>query len=128
MEIRNSNYQGYIWYSDQEIPRVFLDEQLQLNIGDNDNPFIVEGYLVSKELNESHSIRYVDGKYIHKVHDLTSFVGVDYEEDSYYAKRMDKKLLVFRQYWRPAVDENCSGMAVLKPAEKVFVGFKEKEE
>lgn len=64
MKIEKSKYQGYLWYSDQKEPKVFNNELFELEIADNENPFIVEGQLYDEENRASISIKYVDGNYI----------------------------------------------------------------
>lgn len=49
MKIEKSKYQGYLWYSDQKEPKVFNNELFELEIADNENPFIVEGQLYDEE-------------------------------------------------------------------------------
>ena len=61
-DIDQISYEGYIWKSDESKPKI-------LNNGTYDftkigiNPFIVEGFLYSKDENFSISIRQIDGKY-----------------------------------------------------------------
>ncbi len=45
MKIDKSKYQGYLWYSDEKEPRVFNNEEFELEMAENTNPFIVEGHL-----------------------------------------------------------------------------------
>ena len=62
MKIDKSTHQGYLWYSDEKEPRVFNNEEFELEMAENTNPFIVEGHLFDGI--NSISIKYVDGKYI----------------------------------------------------------------
>ena len=45
MKIVKSNYQGYLWYSDQMHPKVIENEVMELGLDEHVNPFIIEGLL-----------------------------------------------------------------------------------
>lgn len=125
MKISNSKYTGYIWYSDQNKPKLFNNEDPNIDIEDNINPFIIEGQLFDGT--KSISIKYVDGKYCVKEYILSDMKG-EVKDLIFYANRMgEKRQLKFKQYWRED-DENdedalCENMKVLQPKELVFVGF-----
>lgn len=122
MKINKSKYVGYIWYSDQTTPEQFLgNEDFEIEIGDNVNPFIIEGLLYDG--NHSITIKYVDGHYIVKDYLISSFDGIEMTRQIYFSNRMDNRTLLFNQYWREKKDDLCEGMNVLQPAELVFVGF-----
>lgn len=125
MKIDKSKYQGYLWYSNAKEPQVLDNEEFELEISDDKNPFIIEGQLYDGE--KSISIKYVDGKYIQKVYKMSEMKG-SIQEQTFYSNRMKDKQLVFVQYWREESDELCEGMKVLQPKELVFVGFSKKEE
>ena len=128
--INIKNCEGYLWWSDQQIPRVYQDESLDICLDDSKNPFVVEGQLYDKEFLKSYSIKYVDGQYfvnIYKV-DEQDFVNPDNEQKTFLSYRMDGRWLKFLRYWEEKEDENCMGMPVLTFTKNVFVGFKEKEE
>lgn len=128
--INIKNCEGYLWWSDQQIPRVYQDESLDICLDDSKNPFVVEGQLYDKECLKSYSIKYVDGQYfvnIYKV-DEQDFVNPDNELKTFLSNRMDGRWLKFLRYWEEKEDENCMGMPVLTFTKNVFVGFKEKEE
>lgn len=123
------SYEGYLWWSNQEIPSVYRNESLPDWPIENDNPFIVEGHLFCRQQEKSYSIRYFDGGYSIHCFELFSFEGIEYLEKEYLPNRMNGvSRLCFREYWRLEQDEFCEGMEVLKPAEVVFTGFKFKEE
>ena len=126
--MNNKLYDGYLWYSDQKTPEVFeqkaWDESM---LDENVNPFVIEGQLYDSENLVSYSIKYVDGKYIIKKHQLksTDFNNVDIYILDFKAHRMGEgRVLQFLQYYREEEDSLCAGMKVLQPKEKVFVGFK----
>lgn len=128
--INIKNCEGYLWWSDQQIPQVFQNEALDISLDEIKNPFVVEGQLYDKECQESYSIKYVDGQYLinrFKVEEQ-DFVSPDNELKNYLSNRMDGRWLKFLRYWEEKEDENCSGMPVLTFTKNVFVGFKEKEE
>ena len=68
MKIDKSTYQGYLWYTDEKEPRVFNNEEFELDIANDENPFVVEGHLFDGI--NSISIKYVDGKYIVKTYEV----------------------------------------------------------
>lgn len=123
MKIEKSKYQGYLWYSDQKEPKVIDNKEFELEISDNENPFIVEGQLFDGI--NSISIKYVDGSYIvnkYKVKDE------DYNSPNTVKEFLPNRMagvekLRFLEYWRPQKDSLCEDMEVLQPAELVFVGF-----
>lgn len=124
---RVNKYQGYLWWSDQQEPKVYDGEPLDIKLDGIVNPFIIEGQLYNAIDNKSYSIKYVDGKHIVSEYDLNALYGLEKTEQRYLSNRMDERILSFNQYWRPESDKWCEGMEVLKPAECVFVGFKNKE-
>lgn len=127
MKIEKSKYQGYIWYSNESKPaKVLNNEGFEIEIADDENPFIIEGQLYDGKV--SISIKYVDGKYLYKEYDMVKLNGLEMTEQMFYSHRMDGKQLKFKQYWRPEKDDKCCDMDVLQPAELVFVGFNDKEE
>lgn len=125
--IEKSTYQGYVWKSNLKAPKIYDNEEAELELDETKNPFIVEGFLVDD--NYSYSIKYVDGKYYVNKYDLNSLKDVDKTSHEYLSSFDSTRRLVFNQYWRPYKDELCDGgMDVLQPAEYVFVGFKKEEE
>lgn len=125
MKIDKSKYTGYLWYSDQTTPKVFNDEEFELEIEDTKNPFIIEGQLCDG--NQSISIKYVDGKYIVNTYNLSDYANI--EAEAYVPNRMEKvERLLFKRSWRAEKDNLCCGMEVLQPKELVFVGLTMKEE
>lgn len=125
MKIEKSKYRGYLWYSNAKEPQILDNEEFELEISDDKNPFIIEGQLYDGE--KSISIKYVDGEYIQKIYKMSEMKG-SIQEQTFYSNRMKDKQLVFVQYWREESDELCEGMKVLQPKELVFVGFSKKEE
>lgn len=124
-KIEKAKYSGYLWESDQKEPQVIIEEECEFSFDDNQNPFVVEGFLYDGKT--SYSIRYVDGRHI-----VNKFIieelPKEYSEQTYISKFKKVSGLKFRQYWKPEPDDLCKGMEVLKPAQLVFVGFNKKEE
>lgn len=116
------NTQGYIWMSDEAKPSMELKD---FELDENKNPFVIESQLFDGEV--STSIRFIDGHYVVKEYKLSAMEN-EYTEHTYLSHRMDGKKLLFRKYWKPVPDEFCCNMPVLKPAEILFVGFKDEED
>ena len=128
--IKINKCEGYLWWSNQQEPKVCQDEAIDICLDETKNPFVVEGQLYDKEEKKSYSIKYVDGQYLineFKVEedDLTN---PDNETKCYFSNRMENKWLKFLRYWEEKEDKNCMGMPVLTLTKHVFIGFKEKEE
>ena len=139
--IKGARYEGYLWYSDESMPRVFLGDKIlaDMNFNENSNPFVVEGNLWNSESSESVMIRYVDGEYYIRRTRVSNeeLKGIDYKtiESSvnavatsvkeYLPHRIKGvKALRFLQYWQGESDPMCEGMVSLCPSKLVFVGFK----
>lgn len=116
---------GYVWYSDQTSPKVYQNEPLVLTLNEKENPFVVEANFTDGET--SHSIRYVDGKYIHHSHSLSD--PSEYTEIRVFPQSMPSVYkMLFRRYWIAEEDALCNGWPVLQPSELVFVKFIEEKE
>lgn len=121
----NGTYEGYLWLSDKAKPDVLNNEPLR-GLPDGKNPFIVEGQLFDRKNMLSYSIRFVDGCHIVKKYDLEQLMEFEYIQKEYLPNRIPGiSTLSFKEFWRHKVDILCEGMKVLKPAEIVFVGFKQ---
>lgn len=130
MKIDKSVFEGYIWYSDQQKPQVFRNEEFGIEISENQNPYIVEGQLFDHQKMISIGIKYVDGKYVclKKKIESSDFNRSNVEIKEYAPNRMERvSKLLFLQYWEEQEDDFCECMKVLLPAELVFVGFKKEE-
>lgn len=128
--IKINKCEGYLWLSDQQEPKVYQDESIDICLDETQNPFVVEGQLYDKEKQESYSIKYVDGQYLinkYKV-DEKDLINQDNEAKSYFSNRMDDRWLKFLRYWEEREDENCMGMPVLTLTKNVFIGFDERKE
>lgn len=128
--INIKNCEGYIWWSDQQAPKVYPNSPLDISLDETKNPFIVEGLLYDKDNKKSYSIKYVDGQYLTKEYNVEEqdFANPDNEQKSFLSNRMDGRWLKFLRYWEEEKDENCMAMHVLTLTKNVFVGFNEKED
>lgn len=128
--IKINQCEGYLWWSDQQEPKVYQDEAIDICLDETKNPFVVEGQLYDKGEKKSYSIKYVDGQYLINIYEVKDedFNNPDNETKCYLSNRMVDKRLKFLRYWEEKKDENCMGMPVLTFTKNVFVGFKEKEE
>lgn len=128
--INIKNCEGYLWWSDQQAPKVYLNEAIDICLDEAKNPFVAEGQLYDKDKMESYSIKYVDGQYLINIYKVEEqdFTNPNYEKKSFLSNRMGDHWLKFLRYWEEKEDENCMGMPVLTLTKNVFVGFKEKEE
>ena len=134
MEInKQAKYEGYIWLSDQTQPRVLLGEEYDVEcIADSITPFVIEGRLWNAADGISMSIRYVDGKHVKSIHQVTNedLQGTSMVTPERYISHIkDVGRLCFLRYWKAEEDELCEGFKALRPEKLVFVGFeKQKKE
>ncbi|OQX77914.1 MAG: type III CRISPR-associated protein [Bacteroidetes bacterium 4484_249] len=123
-EINNTAFEGYVWLSDKDKPRMLKGETFNFSkYEDGNNPFIIEALLFDKATDVSYTVRHT-GKYIigkFNLNDYTdeNFVGVEYL--SHRLKDVNK--VNFKQLWLPEEDENCEGMPVMKMKALIFTGF-----
>lgn len=125
MKIEKSIYEGYLWYSNKTEPKILNEEEFELEISDNENPFVIEGQLFDADRMLSISIKYVDGEYICNSYNVDSldFNRTNVEKKEFHSNRMNGYKLQFLQYWIEKEDALCEGMKVLCPTKSVFVGF-----
>lgn len=125
IKIEKSIYEGYLWYSDAAEPKVYDQEEFELVIKEDENPFIVEGQLYDTDRMKSISIKFVDGKYIFQTHDVDSldFNKADVDIKHFMSNRMNGRKLRFLNYWNEMEDALCDNMKVLVPSKRVFAGF-----
>lgn len=130
-ELKDHNFVGYYWLSDERKPRVLNGEDASpvwKYFQEDVNPFIVEAMLVDKtnpELWTSYTIRNVDGETIVLKYDnLPAKPDDTHTEVAYIPNRMGLVgKLVFYQEWVKRADPMCEGMDVLEPGALIFVGF-----
>ncbi len=125
-------YEGYLWMSNENAPRVYRNVKVDFSVFETQNPFVIEGNLYNKEYRISYSIKFASGRYFiqkHKV-EVTDFSKPEtIVKKEYLANRTEKPLIMkFLQYWKEENDSLCLDMPVLKFDKLVFVGFKDGEE
>ncbi|MCL4481192.1 MAG: TIGR04423 family type III CRISPR-associated protein [Bacteroidetes bacterium] len=128
----NIKYDGYLWWSNQEKPDVYMDQNLKSQDHkpiwptESSNPFIIEGNLWNKVDEISYLIRFIDGEYLVYEFKLKGSNPENITKLEYLPNRMppDIKKLLFKEVWIEQSDPLCEGFEVLKPAFIAFVGFK----
>ena len=133
----SKKYQGYLWMSDERLPRLLNDQVFEFTCHDYEEPFIVEGRLWCPDNKTSVSITCVDGKYIVDSVSLDQQPPETMTDESYLPnKRLAAALenqglggsqLAFKRLWQHRPDPLCENLEVLEPGKLVFVGFKKKE-
>lgn len=132
--INRTAYQGYLWYSDEQIPKVFDNEEVELELDDTANPFIVEGQLYDMTEDRSIRIKFIDGKYIintysGKTRQFNDFSGEKLTEGiiEQYAPssrlNLGDKVLYFARIWVETEDVINDNWNTLCPSGLVFKGF-----
>lgn len=116
----NRSYEGYIWVSDKTAPEEIIGT-LAEKWPVNDNPFVVEGWLLDKDAMKSYYVKMVDGQYLEYSYDISED---DVKDSVFYDGKRMKKQLGFHQVWEKRTDDLCEGMDVLEPGALVFTGFK----
>jgi CRISPR type III-associated protein (TIGR04423 family) len=127
-ELPKGRYEGYLWFSDSSTPEVLFNESFDFStIGVN--PFIVEGLLFDRELNQSIHILH-NNSYKITLYPLNEIITEDAEiiTKDFIAHRIKQvKRLVFKELWLPEPDENCEGLKVKTMKALIFCGFKTDE-
>lgn len=114
---------GYIWMSDSQQPEVFNNESFERSFKDNENPFVIEGFLLDDDKKVSYNIKFADGHYL-----IKSYSTQPRQDDEVVSYVPDKRInedlnLSFIRRWKSEPDNQCEGMSVLLPAELIFTGF-----
>jgi len=118
-------YEGYLWWSDQPKPEVYLNDKPIRLPEEGDNPFVIEGNLWCKDSETSYLIRFVDGKYMIYKFEMKDVAPQLVTVHKYLPNRINGiEKLVFKEVWREQAAPSCMGFNVLKPAFIAFVGFK----
>lgn len=139
--IENARYQGYLWYSDQRQPEVYLGKTsvAELILDESKNPFIVEGNLYDAERQLSISIKFVDGKYIVTRYDLNTTSADESVSEEHFLtnsrirqsagtdKADECGTSVYKRIWKAIPDALNGGRKVLKPHGLAFAGFRKNE-
>lgn len=125
----NINYEGYLWWSDQENPDVYNSKPIVSQTkkpiwpSPDTNPFIIEGNLWDNNSKTSYLIRFIDGQYLVYKFELNGdekLTPLEYLPNP----KLATTNLLFKEVWTAQPDPLCNGFEVLKPAFIAFVGFK----
>ncbi len=139
--IESAKYQGYLWYSDQRQPEVYLGNAsvAESTLDESKNPFIVEGNLYDAERQLSISIKFADGKYIVTKYDLGTIAADESVSEECYltSSRIQEtvgtdnaekcEISVYKRIWKAAPDTLNGDRMVLKPFGLAFAGFRKNE-
>ncbi len=121
-DIPNYSYEGYIWMSDENKPKVLNNESFDFS-KIKTNPFIIEGLLYSKTENISIHIQHAGNYQIFEYH-LNDYAKSNIVEKEYLPHRLEHVSKVkFKQIWLPEPDKICEGMEVMTLKSIVFCGF-----
>jgi CRISPR type III-associated protein (TIGR04423 family) len=121
-EIPNLSFEGYIWMSDQEQPKI-LNKEIYDFKSIAANPFIIEALLYNEKENRSIHIQH-SGEYQIYEYDLNHYSTEQLTAKSYLPHRLEGvKKVHFKQVWLPVTDDNGEGMEVLTLKAIVFCGF-----
>jgi CRISPR type III-associated protein (TIGR04423 family) len=126
-EIPTLSFEGYIWMSDQEQPKILNNEIYDFK-SIAANPFIIEALLYNEKENRSIHIQHT-GEYQIYEYDLNQYSSEQLSQKDYLPHRLEGVRKVnFKQIWLPESDDNSEGMEVLTLKAIVFCGFnKEKK-
>lgn len=121
--IPDCEYEGYIWYSDSEKPKIFKNEKFNADLLTK-LPFVVEGMLYAEKEKISIRIVNIDGAY--RIAKMTlENIPPEYVVD-YFAKEVFGKASKIRMYqhWEEKEDVINNNRPVLCPSWSAFIGFK----
>lgn len=121
MTIEKKYYQGYLWYSNAQMPEILNGQSAWgIEISETKNPFIVEGQLWDEKTCTSISIKYIDGQYLKKEVILQG----EFDCVEYIPRKMPSvNKLLFARCWRNVKDELCEDFNVKKLDCVVFKGL-----
>lgn len=120
-----SEYIGYLWYSDRELPEM-VNGAVVFSEG-IENHFIIEGHLYAIDGSRSISIKEVGGEVIIgevKWKEIPEMVVL---EKKLFLQHAANGFVEFVQAWVPEKDVECENFEVLVPAWIAFTGFIKKE-
>lgn len=119
-------YEGYIWYSDEDKPEIIPNSKINFEPGCfSDLPFIIEGNLYHYESDLSLQIKYIDGEY-HIIKFNLKEARNAYPENAEvkYAGKKGRNYLMLEAWEEHKLgDESLEGMAFLRPSWAAFIGF-----
>lgn len=123
-------YDGYIWMSDEQKPKVLNKEPIPEGLINKKNPFIIEAELFDEDNGVSYSVRNIDGKPAVSKYEMAyeKMVGTLSKMEFVTHRIKNHSRLIFHQLWKKESDELCEGMETLVPAERFFIGFENNNE
>ena len=132
--IKKAAYQGYIWYSDEQAPKVYDNAEVGFELDDNANPFVIEGQLYDRAEDRSVSIKFIDGKYhintysgkTGQFNDASGEILTKGDIEHYAPSNrlgLSDKVLYFTRMWRETEDMINDNWKTLCPSGLVFKGF-----
>lgn len=132
---QNKDYEGYLWYSDQERPTYigknlkaqgYTPEDFRIDMLSY-KPFVVEGALYDKESGIGISIRCIDGQYFVYQYDVKNIKDntEQYQiiEHTWQVSKDKDRRLKMLEVWQRGNDPLCADMPAFRPAFWVFAGF-----
>lgn len=120
-------FTGYLWFSNEEKPRLFEGENLIEMPSESDNPFIVEGHLISENEEYSVMLRH-DGAetrvFRYDWNDFENREAYKVDEPVCYLMKGgdDGRKVCFSRVWKAEADD--PGMPEYKVLKPLFIGFK----
>lgn len=117
--IPQGKYEGYVWMSDQEYPKILEGQDIPRNAGDG--AFIQEALLWNAEQQQSIHVRHLGHLQVvqYNMKDQSTDNAI-----SFLSHRMaGYSHLKFKRTWVEEKDPACADMEVLVPGELIFVGF-----
>jgi len=121
--IPEGRYDGYVWMSDKEYPKVLSGEPFV--VANGAGSFVLEALLIDRENARSVHVRHVN-RYLVVVYELKEAKkkGIRYEMLDFVPHRITGKREVhFLRTWTEEEDPMCDGMKVWMPGEIIFIGF-----
>lgn len=115
-------FEGYYWYSNEQSPRVILQEVVQQGWF-TDLPFVIEANFYAREEQISLQVRHIDGAYRVAKIDLSQLEGIVHDRASYIGHDLGGRNFEMIEAWIPQTDELLEGMETLVPAWAAFAGF-----
>lgn len=128
-KLNKTGYTGYFWYSDKTEPKV--NDFSELELSENQVPFIIEGYLYNESEQECISIKNFNGEYHITKFNINEIVKNDEkyqlsdpETVPAINKLADNKNLKIRRLQEKITDD--LGFYSWQDVADIFVGFEEK--
>lgn len=121
--IRQLDFEGYYWYSNEKKPHIQKSGNIDLNIF-TELPFVIEASFYAKREQISIQVKNIDGQYHFAQIDLKNLNPQHLRHQNYIAHDLGSigKFQVVES-WQEQADELLEGMTTLVPAWAAFAGF-----